>query len=64
MNPSNTRHQEILSVELTDEERDYAIWQAKYVKWSRERNKDYWQSLEKKKAKEDSQNVVSKQHIL
>lgn len=41
MNPLlSLRHQEILAIELTQEERDYAIWQAKYIKWQRKRNEE------------------------
>lgn len=40
MNVCSLRHQEILAIELTQEEIDYAIWQAKYIKWQRKRNEE------------------------
>lgn len=44
------RHTEIESVVLTDDEIKKAIWQAKIVKWNRERNKEYWEKLETSKS--------------
>lgn len=52
-----TRSEEIEKVELTPEELSLVIWQAKYAKYNREKNREYWESLERKKKKEDSQNV-------
>ena len=47
-----TRSEEINSISLTEEEIELALWQAKFVKWNRERFKDYWNEQEKKKPKQ------------
>lgn len=50
-----TRSEEIEKVELTPEEISLAIWQAKYVKWNKERFRDYWEELEKQKPNESKE---------
>lgn len=48
-----TRSSEIEHTELTQEEKDLAIWEAKFKKWNRARFKDYWDDQEKKKPKDE-----------
>lgn len=43
------RHREIEATDLTDEEIRRAIWSAKITKWNKERNREYWEKLEKRK---------------
>lgn len=52
-----TRSEEIEKVELTPEELSIVIWQAKYVKWNKERFRDYWEELEKQKPGKDDLRV-------
>ena len=53
-----TRSEEIEKVELTPEELSLVIWQAKYVKWNKERFRDYWNEQEGKvKTKKDDLRV-------
>lgn len=54
------RQQEIEATPLTDEEIKRAIWSAKIQKWSRERNKDYWNTLEGQKPEDDGMRTVRK----
>lgn len=57
-----TRSEEIEKVELTPEELSIVIWQAKYVKWNKERFRDYWEELEKQKPNDKGKDILAKNH--
>lgn len=43
------RHSEIEGIELSQEEKEKAIWNYKIWKWNRERNAEYWNEQEAKR---------------
>lgn len=57
-----TRSDEIAAIELTPEEIEEAIRNAKIAKWNRERNAEYWSELEQRKP-EDNATQVGQQSV-
>lgn len=47
------RNREIEAIELSEEEREKAIWNYKVWKWNDIRNREYWQEQEAKRPKQD-----------
>lgn len=52
-----TRSDEIAAIELTPEEIQEAIRNAKIAKWNRERNAEYWDELERRKPEDNATQV-------
>lgn len=52
------RKEEIEAIELTEEEMEQAILNAKIHKWSEEKNREYWERLEQQKPKKCTASIT------